>query len=101
MSQSIYTAFATATATISSTAKSLQDCGFTADQVAAARNAVICVRTANIVATWVSGVTPTASAGISLPAGGTYVVEGTDNIGAWKSIREGATDSSITVILER
>lgn len=97
----IYTAYATVTATISNTAKSLEDCGFTAGEVAAARNAVICIRTANVSASWVSGVTPTASTGISLPAGGTYTIEGTANIAAAKLIRETSTDAAATIILEK
>jgi hypothetical protein len=87
------------TATVAGTALTLITFGFTAAQVNAAKKAVICVRTAPISVTTVSGVTAVAADGIAFAANGVYEIEGPKNLQNLSMIRDTATSASVTIIL--
>jgi len=45
--------------------------------------------------------TPTATVGLYFPAGGTVTVAGNDNVQAVKLIRQGGSDATVSITLER
>ena len=95
-------AYRTKAATISSAAVAISAAGWswTAGDVAAADRAVITVHTQPVVMTW-DGTTPTATLGMYLPAGATVVVSGNKNVQAVQLIRQGGSDATVSVTLEK
>lgn len=86
--------------TVSSSSKSILDFAFTQTQIDSAVRAIICAHTNAAVCLWTAGETPTATHGIEIAAG--YSIEVTDraNIGNIKLIRQGSSDSVVTILLE-
>lgn len=85
--------------TVAGTAVTLSTFGLSAGQLSVARIITITPLTAGLMVTW-DGTTPTSSVGHLLPAGGTYTIEGKDNINAFKMIREASVSATVTVTVE-
>ena len=95
-------AYATKSNTVSSTAETISDAGWSwsAGDVSSADRALITCRTGGAMVTW-SGVTPTATLGHLVAANATYEVIGNVNIANLQFIREASTDAVITVTLSK
>lgn len=95
-------AYRTKSATISSTAVAISAAGWswTAGDLAAADRAVITAHGQPAVVTW-DGTTPTATLGMDLAAGATVVVSGNKNVQAVQLIRQGGSDATVSVTLEK
>lgn len=96
------TAYQTKAATISSAAVAISAAGWswTAGNLALADQAVITAHSQPVCMTW-DGTTPTATVGMYIPAGGTVTVVGNDNVQAVKLIRQGGSDATVSITLER
>lgn len=92
--------YQTKSAAVSNTAKGIDhaDFGFTADELAAASQAVVTAHTAAVVFAY-SGETPTATHGHVLPANGTVTIEGHANVQALELIRQ-SSDATVSITLE-
>ncbi len=90
-------AFADLQATVSSTAETLIDLGFTAQQVQDASVCHVIVNSESIRAWW-SGSTPTTSEGALFTVGFKLYEEDIRNL---EIIRNGATDSEVAIVLSR
>jgi len=95
-------AYATKSATVSSTAKAISHADFSwgASDLADARRAYISPFSDAVVACW-SGETPTATLGHKVDVGGTLVVNGNANINALQFIRAGSSDVTLSITLEK
>ena len=73
--------------------------GYTAPSIQESSRAIITARTGGIMFTY-DGTTPTAAIGHYLGANQNIAVEGRDNIGRLKFIREASTSCDLTITLE-
>lgn len=97
MSNINYTsAFASDQTTVSNTALTLVDFGFSADEVLTANRMVLMVNS-NSIRVWWDGTVPTTSNGMILSVGIELVGE---NLRNFQMIRNDATDSEVAIILE-
>lgn len=86
-------------ANVSSAAVTVAAFSFTAAHLTASRVATITARTAGVMISF-DGTDPTATVGHLVPAGGTVRLSGGSNIARLRLIREGSTDSTVTITLE-
>lgn len=95
-------AFRTKALTISSTALAISAVGWswTAGDVESADRAVITTHTQPIIVTW-DGTTPTATLGQHVAAGSSLTISGNVNVQNVKMIRQGGSDATASVTLER
>lgn len=95
-------AYRTKMATISNSAVGISDAGWswTAGDVAAADQAIITAHTQPVCMTW-DGTTPTATTGMYIAAGGTVTVQGAVNVQNIKLIRQGGSDATVSITLEK
>jgi hypothetical protein len=96
-------AFKTGSATVSSTAKAIThtDFAFSTAELSQAASAIIGTRTGGVMMMPAGLATPTATVGYLIPAGGYVTVEGSLNISGISLIREGSTDATVTITLEK
>jgi hypothetical protein len=102
MDMDVPKAIATKQVTISSAAvllTALPVDPFTAAQVLQAARAVITVRTSAINIRW-DGTSPTVAIGHKFEAGDVFQIQGNFNISQLELIRDGGTDSVVTITLE-
>lgn len=99
----------TKTGTVSSTAKSLVDFGFSADQVAAADLVIICVTSNALRLTYDTpdnpgGTThpPTSTEGLRLPTNNypLFEIQGRPNAGNLLMIRDASSDATVAITIE-
>lgn len=89
--------YASAQATVSTTALTLITFGFSKPEVDAASRALIFVNTNSVRVDWSSN-SPTVSLGAILT--GVYDLFSVDNLASFEIIRDGASDSEVFIILE-
>ncbi len=94
--------YRTKAATIGNTAVAISAAGWswTAGDLAAADAALITAHTQPAVMTW-DGTTPTATLGVVIATGATFRIEGNANVQAIQLIRQGGSDATASVTLEK
>lgn len=92
-------AFAFDSATVSSTALTLTDVGFSAAQVTRANRARVTCLAQPVLYRYDGGV-PAASTGHALIANETVVIDGQSNLAELRFIRAGGTDGTVCITLE-
>ena len=108
MPEFAYTARQVGSAAVTNAVKALShaDFGFSAAQIAAAREAIVCSLATDGAGSALGGVNlldtggdPSVTLGVHLPAGSSVAVRGSVNIGNLRFIRSDTTDARVTVIL--
>jgi len=84
--------------TVSSSAKTLADFGFSTTNTGNAKRAIISSVTDGVMATW-DGTAPTSTLGHPIPVNQTIVIQGNRNINNLKLIRV-TNDAAVTITLE-
>jgi hypothetical protein len=73
---------------------------FSAELLANAAQVTICVNTNGIVITWDGATDPTATKGLPIAAGVSLTLPGKTNISRLRMIKSGASDATVTLLLE-
>lgn len=95
-------AYRTKAAAISNSAVAISAAGWswTAGDIAAADQAIVTAHTNPVNLTW-DGTTPTTTLGYTLAAGASVTVMGNQNVSRLQFIRQGGSDATVSITLEK